>query len=91
MGLDDKVPHEKGTVTESTVATQSGGQGLGRHERFEERLVDDFDKYRKYGSSILSTKCNLYQYESHFAHGDSGCCVHDGNVPFMKSRRAKTP
>lgn len=34
MGLDDKVSHEKGTVTESTVATRSGGQGLGRHERF---------------------------------------------------------
>eukprot|EP00434_Breviolum_minutum_P041274 symbB.v1.2.036715.t1/scaffold5176.1/size30145/4 len=28
MGLDDKVPHEKGTVTESTVATRSGGQGI---------------------------------------------------------------
>ena len=36
MGLDDKVPHEKGTVTESTVATRSGGQGLGRNERFGE-------------------------------------------------------
>ena len=79
MGLDDKVPHEKGTVTESTVATRSGGQGLGRHERFGEEtggLVDC--KY-------------VGKYRMARASGDPGCCVYHGNVPFMKSCCTKTP